>query len=200
MWSHFLQIPCMFLFASLETAFMFPAWPRRWQSLGFPFLVSASSFSHILRAKDVIRVVVAHGWSWISVSPVEIFLELPPHRTLLHQPIMPYAQTRLPLTVAQHPWVAFLSIERRWGGSRQKYWLLALRLMIKCLFVSVTLSSPGRQDPGFILVQYLWAIVVLPWIFTNNINAFPSEKSIIKLGVGFNLLAFLVPRTVPDTQ
>lgn len=122
MWSHFFQIPCMFLFANLETAFMFPAWPQRWLSLGFPSL--ASSFSHILRAGDVTRVVVAHSRSWISVSPVEIFLELPPHRPLPHQPIMPYAQTCLPCTVAQHPWVAFLSVERRSGGSRQKHFLL----------------------------------------------------------------------------
>lgn len=41
----------MFLFASLERAFMLPAWHQRWLSLGFTFLVSAASFGHISRAK-----------------------------------------------------------------------------------------------------------------------------------------------------
>lgn len=80
----YLQISCMFLFAGLETAFRFPAWHQGWLSLGFTSLMSASSFSHILWAKEFIKIVVAYGQSWKRGSPVEMFLKLPPRPTF-HQ-------------------------------------------------------------------------------------------------------------------
>lgn len=75
--SHLCKFLVCFSFASLETAFMFPAWNQRWLSLGFISLVSVPSFGCILWGKDFIRDWAAHRLIWKCGSPTEIFPKLP---------------------------------------------------------------------------------------------------------------------------
>lgn len=97
------------------------------------------------------RVVVTHGQSWISGSPVEIFLKVPPHHTL-HLPIMPDAQTRLPYHCNPAA-MGGISIHREKDERQQAEAQTSCSVAYdQGPFVTIKLSSPRSQDPGFILV------------------------------------------------